>query len=93
MMKRYTTFLESVKEILEDSNMMEDILAYRQQEMEEIFAERKLKWRLKQIILEAEHENRPICIIPGDLEEYLSQFLNEKGEWTDMMDWWKPSIS
>ena len=78
-MKRYTQFLEGVKEVLEDVNIMSEVTTYKEAEIEQIFEERKLKWRLKQLILEAEHNKQDEWIMPDDLEEYLERFRDENG--------------
>ena len=79
MMKRYTTFLEAVKEVLEDKSSMEDIVAYKQELIEAIFSERNLKWRIKQIVQELEYDKKPTCVIPNDLREELEEFFDESG--------------
>ena len=58
---------------------MKEIVAFKQVSIEEIFRERKLKWRIKQVILEMEHQKTTICIIPNDLEEELEEFMDESG--------------
>ena len=80
MMKRYTTFLEAVKEVLEDENVMKQIVAYKQEAMQQIFAERNLKWRLKQMICEAEYDkDESLLIIPEDLKQEVKEFMDDNG--------------
>ena len=50
-MKQHTIVLEGVKEVLEDMDKLQDVCSYKKEEIDAIWNERQLKWRIQKLII------------------------------------------
>ena len=80
MMSRHTTFLEGVKDVLEDEATMKIICNYCNDEIEEIFAQRYLKWRFNDLIAEAYFRKIDRIKVPEDLNYFLQNNIDQDGK-------------
>ena len=76
-MKQHQTFLEGVKEVLEDEDELKAICLHKKEDIEEIEAERCLKWRLKEMINEAEFSKKAALSIPENLKPELKDIVDD----------------
>ena len=79
MMNRHKNFLEGVKEVLENDVILKEVCDYKKEEIHEIYEERHLKWRLNEMIAEANHLKKSVVDIPEDLHDVLQAAIDDQG--------------
>ena len=79
-MKQHTIVLEGVKEVLEDMDKLQDVCSYKKEEIDAIWNERQLKWRIQKLIIEEGMFNKSANIhIPENLHPILKDIVDEFG--------------
>ena len=78
-MRQSLSVIKAVKKVLEDDESMEKIVSYKQIELESLIATSKAKWRINQLIENAEYQGKDYSHIPEDLKTYFSGTLSEDG--------------
>ena len=78
-MRQSLLVMKAVKKVLEDDELMKKIVSHKQIELESLFASSKAKWRINQLIENAEYQGKDISHIPEDLQNYFSGALFENG--------------
>ena len=71
--------MKAVKKVLEDDESTKQIFSYKQIELESLIATSKAKWRINQLIENAEYQGKDYSHIPEDLKTYFSGTLSEDG--------------
>ena len=80
MMTQHTNLLEGVKDVLKDEESMRLICEQNKEEIQEIFLERQLKWRLQELIAEGNYVKETFINVPEDLYEVLGNAIDEDGQ-------------
>ena len=78
MMSRHTKFLEGVKEVLENDDLMREICKYKEDEIETILIERRFQWKLRELVQEAEYEKKTSHEIPQELHTRLHDIIDKE---------------
>ena len=79
MMKRHSSLLGGVKEVLENDDLMKQVCEQNKKEILVIFEDRKVKWRLQELIAEASYCKKTSISVPQDLHALLEDAVNENG--------------
>ena len=77
--QRLSILLDGVKEVLEDEVIMEQVVKYKEKEIQEIVRERSIKWKLQELISEGLYEKKSSIYIPDDLRDCLGSDVDENG--------------
>ena len=80
MMKRHSSLLGGVKEVLENDDLMKQVCEQNKKEILVIFEDRKVKWRLQELIAEASYCKKSSISVPQDLHALLEGAVNESGQ-------------
>ena len=78
-MTRYKTILDAVREILEDDDQMKKVCLHKQKELQILIDADKDKWRISQIIQNAEYNNNKQCSVPKNLHHHFCGKIQENG--------------
>ena len=78
-MAQHTKFLEGVKEVLENEEIMKQAAAYGDEKIQEIIEERTAKWRMENIIAEGEYNKRRSVKVPSYMMDQLDDENLENG--------------
>ena len=78
-MAQHTLFLDGVKEVLEDKEKMEKVDSHGSQETKQLFGERNIKWRLKNLIENGEYEKKALIRLPDDMKNLFGDHETQNG--------------
>ena len=78
-MAQHTLFLDGVKEVLEDKEKMEKVDSHGSQETKQLFGERKIKWRLENLIENGEYEKKALIRLPDDMKNLFGDHETQNG--------------
>ena len=79
-MMRHSQLLDGVKEVLTDEKKLHAVCMHNKEIIDEILQERKLKWKLKEIIDECKTQKVNKVVVPSDIQDLLQEFVDEEGK-------------
>ena len=78
-MTRYTKVINAVKEVLEDDEKMEKICAFKENELNEFVETAKIRWRLNQLLENANFQEKIFSHVPDDLQYLFCDVIADDG--------------
>ena len=78
-MSRYTKVIDAVKEVLSDDEKMKEICSFKENELNECADTAKIRWRLNQLVENADFQNKDISHVPDDLQHFFHDVIAEDG--------------
>ena len=76
-MAQHTKFLEGVKDVLENEEILKEAAAHAHEKIQQIFGERTEKWRMENLIANGEYEKKGSVKVPDNM---IDLFDNENIE-------------
>ena len=78
-MTRYTKVINAVKEVLEDDEKMKKICAFKENELNECVETAKIRWRLNQLLENADFQEKNFSHVPDDLQYLFCDVIADDG--------------
>ena len=78
-MTRYTKVINAVKEVLEDDEKMKKICTFKENELNECVETAKIRWRLNQLLENADFQEKNFSHVPDDLQYLFCDVIADDG--------------